>query len=170
MSEDLLLETSQLLIDYGLRDLGYNYVVLDDCWSRGRGKDDYLIVDEAKFPNGMKAVSDRLHDKDLLFGMYSSAGEMTCARYGMFSLLALHYYLLTSFCQLDLLIMRNKMPRASHHGASTTSSTTIATTWVASERRSSRSTGSTRWRKLSKLLGGRSCTVFAAGERTTFIL
>ena len=81
VSEDLLLETSQLLIDYGLRDLGYNYVVLDDCWSRGRGDDGYLIVDEAKFPNGMLAVSDRLHDKDLLFGMYSSAGEMTCARY-----------------------------------------------------------------------------------------
>ena len=81
VSEDLLLETSQLLIDYGLRDLGYNYVVLDDCWSRGRGDDGYLIVDEAKFPNGMIAVSDRLHDKDLLFGMYSSAGELTCARY-----------------------------------------------------------------------------------------
>ncbi|KAM0709109.1 hypothetical protein Q7P35_003145 [Cladosporium inversicolor] len=81
VSEDLLLETSRLLIDYGLRDLGYNYVVLDDCWSRGRGDDGYLIVDEAKFPNGMLAVSDRLHDKDLLFGMYSSAGEFTCARY-----------------------------------------------------------------------------------------
>lgn len=26
-------------------------------------------------------MSDKLHDKDLLFGMYSSAGEMTCARY-----------------------------------------------------------------------------------------
>jgi alpha-galactosidase len=81
VSEDLLLETSQLLIDYGLRDLGYNYVVLDDCWSRGRGDDGYLIVDEAKFPNGMLAVSDRIHNKDLLFGMYSSAGEFTCARY-----------------------------------------------------------------------------------------
>ncbi|KAM0712301.1 hypothetical protein Q7P37_011396 [Cladosporium fusiforme] len=81
VSEDLLLETSQLLIDYGLRDLGYNYVVLDDCWSRGRGDDGYLIVDEAKFPKGMNAVSNKLHDKNLLFGMYSSAGELTCARY-----------------------------------------------------------------------------------------
>lgn len=81
MSEDLLLDTSQLLIDYGLRDLGYNYVVLDDCWSTGRGDDGYLIVDKEKFPNGMLAVSEKLHDKDLLFGMYSSAGEMTCARY-----------------------------------------------------------------------------------------
>jgi hypothetical protein len=81
VSADLLLETSQLLIDCGLRDLGYNYIVLDDCWSLGRGDDEYLIVDEAKFPDGMNAVSDRLHDKNLLFGMYSSAGELTCARY-----------------------------------------------------------------------------------------
>ena len=46
------------MINYGLQDLGYNYVVLDDCWSRGRGDDGYLIVDEAKFPNGMLAVSE----------------------------------------------------------------------------------------------------------------
>jgi hypothetical protein len=81
VSEDLLLETSQLLIDYGLRDPGYNPVALDDSWSYGWGKDVYLIVDEAKFLKGMLAVSDRLHDKNLAFGMYSSTGEMTYARY-----------------------------------------------------------------------------------------
>ena len=82
VSENLLLETSRLLIDYGLRDVGYNYVVLDDCWSTGRGDDGYLIVDSTKFPRGMRHVSDALHEQDLLFGMYSSAGELTCARYG----------------------------------------------------------------------------------------
>lgn len=37
----------------------------------------------------MTVVADRLHGLGLLFGMYSSAGEMTCARYGKrrFSLL-----------------------------------------------------------------------------------
>ncbi|KAM3424211.1 Alpha-galactosidase [Cercospora zeina] len=81
VSESLLLDTSSLLIEYGLRDLGYNYVVLDDCWSKGRGDDGYQIVDDDKFPRGMKSVSDKLHKQGLLFGMYSSAGEMTCARY-----------------------------------------------------------------------------------------
>lgn len=81
VSEPLLLETSKIMIDTGLRDLGYNYVVLDDCWSEKRGADGYLVVDGSKFPNGMKSVADSLHDEGFLFGMYSSAGEYTCARY-----------------------------------------------------------------------------------------
>lgn len=81
VSESLLLDTSRKLIDYGLRDIGYNYVVLDDCWSSGRGADRYLRVDMEKFPRGMKYIADTLHDSGLLYGMYSSAGELTCARY-----------------------------------------------------------------------------------------
>ena len=78
----MLLDTSALLVKTGLRDLGYQYVVLDDCWSEKRGNDGYLVVDKTKFPRGMTAVSDHLHEQGLLFGMYSSAGELTCARYG----------------------------------------------------------------------------------------
>lgn len=62
--------------------MGYNYVVLDDCWSDGRGNDKFLMVDKVKFPRGMKHVSDEIHNQGLLFGMYSSAGEKTCAGYG----------------------------------------------------------------------------------------
>ncbi|KAM0329990.1 hypothetical protein ACHAQA_004159 [Verticillium albo-atrum] len=81
VSEDLLLDTSRKLVDLGLRDLGYNYVVLDDCWSGGRDKDGFQFEDRDKFPSGMKAVSDAIHDMNMLFGMYGTAGEMTCARY-----------------------------------------------------------------------------------------
>ena len=81
VSESLLLDTSQKLVAFGLRDLGYNYVVLDDCWSTHRTADGYVQVDTSKFPRGMKYISDELHANGLLFGMYSSAGEMTCARY-----------------------------------------------------------------------------------------
>ena len=87
VSESLLLDTSKKLVDSGLRDVGYNYVVLDDCWSDGRGEDGYLIVDKKKFPSGMAAVADKIHKQGLLYGMYSSAGEMTCARYGTVILL-----------------------------------------------------------------------------------
>ncbi|KAB5531402.1 alpha-galactosidase [Coniochaeta sp. 2T2.1] len=81
VSEELLLETSQKLLDLGLRDVGYNYVVLDDCWSDGRDADGYLVADKIRFPRGMKFVADSIHEKGLLYGMYSSAGEYTCARY-----------------------------------------------------------------------------------------
>ncbi|PNH40014.1 hypothetical protein VD0004_g6918 [Verticillium dahliae] len=81
VSEALLLDTSKKLVDLGLRDLGYNYVVLDDCWSGGRDEDGFQYEDRTKFPSGMKAVSDAIHDMGMLFGMYGTAGEMTCARY-----------------------------------------------------------------------------------------
>jgi alpha-galactosidase len=81
VSQDLLLGTSKVLLHSGLRDVGYNYVVLDDCWQDGRDEKGYMKVDEEKFPNGMKYIADQLHEQGLLYGMYSSAGELTCARY-----------------------------------------------------------------------------------------
>ena len=82
VSESLLLDTAQGLVHSGLRDVGYNYVVLDDCWSDGRGDDGFIRPDLNRFPNGMAYVADQIHDQGMLYGMYSSAGEMTCARYG----------------------------------------------------------------------------------------
>ena len=83
VSDSLLLDTSAKLVSSGLRDVGYTYVVLDDCWSAGRrDSDQWLLADQKKFPRGMNAVADDIHALGLLFGMYSSAGEMTCARFG----------------------------------------------------------------------------------------
>ncbi|KAG9239360.1 glycoside hydrolase family 27 protein [Amylocarpus encephaloides] len=83
VSEDLLVETADLIVNYGLKDLGYKYVILDDCWSAGRNasNNNTLIVDTEKFPRGMKAVADDIHDLGLLFGMYSDAGRYTCGMY-----------------------------------------------------------------------------------------
>lgn len=64
-----------------MRDVGYNYVVLDDCWSDGRDDKGFIKVDLDRFPHGMKWVAEQMHSQNLLYGMYSSAGEMTCARY-----------------------------------------------------------------------------------------
>ncbi|KAM3080989.1 hypothetical protein ACMFMG_004948 [Clarireedia jacksonii] len=83
VSEELLLQTADLIVDYGLKDLGYHYVILDDCWSNGRNasNNNSLIADSSKFPNGMKAVADAIHDLGLGFGMYSDAGLYTCGGY-----------------------------------------------------------------------------------------
>ncbi|KAF2868968.1 alpha-galactosidase [Massariosphaeria phaeospora] len=81
VDESLLLDTAQKMIDFGLRDLGYNHIVLDDCWSIDRNESGYLVSDPIKFPSGMKAIADRLHQLGFRFGMYSSAGIFTCARY-----------------------------------------------------------------------------------------
>lgn len=81
VSEKLLLETAQKFVDYGLRDLGYNYIVLDDCWSIGRNASGYLVHNPDQFPHGMKYIADQLHSMGLKFGMYSSAGILTCGLY-----------------------------------------------------------------------------------------
>ncbi|KAF2765422.1 glycoside hydrolase [Teratosphaeria nubilosa] len=81
VSEDLLLGTAQRMVELGLRDVGYQYVILDDCWSDGRYPNKTLRPDFTKFPNGMKYVADQIHALGLKFGMYSSAGAYTCAQY-----------------------------------------------------------------------------------------
>lgn len=69
------------MVDYGLRDLGYYYVILDDCWSSGRTSNGTLEANATKFPRGMAAIADQIHSMGLGYGMYSSAGTMTCAQY-----------------------------------------------------------------------------------------
>ncbi|KAG7009840.1 alpha-galactosidase [Physcia stellaris] len=65
VSEELLLGTAQKIVDYGLRDLGYYYVILDDCWSAGRTENGTLLANSTKFPNCMKHVGDQLHIRQL---------------------------------------------------------------------------------------------------------
>lgn len=82
INEELILRAADALVDSGLAACGYQYLVIDDCWSKPvRGADGRLEADEEKFPHGMKYVADYVHAKGLKFGMYSCAGQLTCARY-----------------------------------------------------------------------------------------
>jgi len=83
INEALIRESADAFLDQGLKAAGYEYLVIDDCWSK-RDRDPEtgkIVPDPVKFPNGMKAVSDYVHSKGLKFGMYSCAGLRTCADY-----------------------------------------------------------------------------------------
>ncbi len=83
INAQLIKETADAMVDEGLLDAGYKYLVIDDCWSE-RQRDpitDKIIPDHEKFPKGMNDVSDYVHAKGLKFGMYSCAGVRTCADY-----------------------------------------------------------------------------------------
>ena len=83
INDSLIKETADAMVDRGLLDAGYNYLVIDDCWSE-RQRDpvtDKLVPDHIKFPDGMKPVADYVHSKGLKFGMYSCVGVRTCADY-----------------------------------------------------------------------------------------
>ena len=82
ISEELLMETADAMVSTGLKDAGYEYVVIDDCWAlRERDASGKMVADPAKFPHGMKYLADYIHSKGLKFGMYSCAGVETCAGY-----------------------------------------------------------------------------------------
>lgn len=82
INEELILASADKLVETGLKDAGYEYVVIDDCWAlRERDKNGKLVPDPEKFPHGMKYVADYIHKKGLKFGMYSCCGTMTCAGY-----------------------------------------------------------------------------------------
>ena len=82
INEKVVMESADILVSSGLAGYGYNYIVIDDCWSlRERGEDGRIVPDPEKFPNGMKYVADYVHSKGLKFGMYSCAGMLTCAGY-----------------------------------------------------------------------------------------
>ncbi|VBB84423.1 Putative Glycoside Hydrolase Family 27 [Podospora comata] len=76
------LATADKFISLGLKDLGYEYINIDDCWStKSRDSSGRLVPDPAKWPNGIKAVTDRIHSMGLKFGLYGCAGDKTCAGY-----------------------------------------------------------------------------------------
>ncbi len=83
INEQVILENTDAFVKLGLPAAGYQYIVIDDCWScRERDPETGKIIpDPVKFPHGMKYVSDYVHSKGLKFGMYSCAGTLTCAGY-----------------------------------------------------------------------------------------
>ncbi len=82
INEQLILETADKMVETGILNAGYEYLVIDDCWSlKERDKNGRLVADPAKFPHGIKAVADYIHSKGLKFGMYSCAGTLTCGGY-----------------------------------------------------------------------------------------
>lgn len=82
INEQLITETADKMVEEGLVGLGYEYLVIDDCWSlRERDAEGKLVPDPAKFPHGMKYVADYVHSRGLKFGMYSCCGAVTCAGY-----------------------------------------------------------------------------------------
>ena len=79
ISEDLIKGIADALVETGLRDAGYVYVNLDDCWHGERDADGFIQPDAKRFPGGMKALADYVHAKGLKLGIYSDCGTATCA-------------------------------------------------------------------------------------------
>ena len=78
VSEELIRETADAMVASGMRDAGYKYVVIDDCWQVSRDPSGTIVADPQRFPHGIKALADYVHSKGLKFGIYTDAGTKTC--------------------------------------------------------------------------------------------
>ena len=78
VSEKLIRDMADEMVSSGMRDAGYIYLVIDDCWQVGRDENGKILPDPERFPSGIKALVDYVHSKGLKFGLYSDAGSKTC--------------------------------------------------------------------------------------------
>ena len=80
--EDLIREITDIMVESGMRDAGYEYIVVDDGWEAlKRDENGNLVPDPVKFPNGIKALADYVHSKGLKFGIHNCAGNTSCNGY-----------------------------------------------------------------------------------------
>jgi alpha-galactosidase len=79
VDETLIRETADAMVATGMKDAGYLYVNIDDCWQGTRDEDGFIRPDPARFPSGIKALADYVHSKGLRLGIYSDAGATTCS-------------------------------------------------------------------------------------------
>ncbi|MGB4206140.1 MAG: glycoside hydrolase family 27 protein [Bacteroidales bacterium] len=78
VSETIIMEIADAMVANGMRDAGYEYIIIDDFWVGGRDRRNVLFPDPERFPSGIKKLSDYVHSKGLKLGIYSDAAEYTC--------------------------------------------------------------------------------------------
>ncbi|HEY2585667.1 MAG TPA: alpha-galactosidase [Tepidisphaeraceae bacterium] len=77
--EEALKAQADAMVQLGLRDAGYAYFVIDGGWKTSdRDPAGSLVVDPKKFPHGMKALADYLHERGLKLGLHQPAGVKDC--------------------------------------------------------------------------------------------
>ncbi|KDN19187.1 glycoside hydrolase family 27 protein [Amycolatopsis rifamycinica] len=83
VSETTIHQAADAMVSSGMRDAGYQYVVVDDCWfDPQRDSQGNLRGNASKFPSGMKALGDYIHARGLKFGIYQVPTDRTCAQRG----------------------------------------------------------------------------------------
>ena len=78
INEEIIKKMADAMVESGMKDAGYQYIIIDDCWQGQRDSLGFIQPDPERFPSGMKALADYIHSKGLKFGIYSDAGWNTC--------------------------------------------------------------------------------------------
>jgi len=78
VDENMIRQQADAMVSTGMKDAGYTYLNIDDCWHGDRDSLGFIHPDPKRFPSGMKALADYVHSKGLKIGIYSDAGSQTC--------------------------------------------------------------------------------------------
>ena len=78
VDENMIRQMADAMVTSGMKDAGYTYINIDDCWHGERDSRGFIQPDAKRFPSGMKALADYVHSKGLKLGIYSDAGSQTC--------------------------------------------------------------------------------------------
>jgi alpha-galactosidase len=78
VDENMIRQMADAMVSTGMKDAGYTYINIDDCWHGDRDSLGFIHPDPKRFPSGMKALADYVHSKGLKLGIYSDAGSQTC--------------------------------------------------------------------------------------------
>lgn len=82
ISESIIKSQADAMVNSGLDTCGYKYINIDDGFQKNRDKQTgKLLIDNVRFPNGLKPVVDHIHGLGLKAGIYSDAGHNTCASF-----------------------------------------------------------------------------------------
>jgi len=82
ISEDLVKRMVKAMVAGGYLEAGYNFVAIDDCWmEKSRDEKGNIRPDPKRFPNGIKHLSDFVHNHGMKLGIYGAVGPTTCMRY-----------------------------------------------------------------------------------------
>jgi len=79
INEEIVTEVIDAMVNEGLRDAGYVYVVVDGGWRDNKlGPNGELMPNPDKFPHGIKPLADYAHSKGLKFGLHTVPGTHDC--------------------------------------------------------------------------------------------
>uniref|UniRef100_F1L2I1 Alpha-galactosidase n=1 Tax=Ascaris suum TaxID=6253 RepID=F1L2I1_ASCSU len=125
INEKLYMDMADRLVEDGYAHAGYNTIHIDDCWmERQRDSTGRLVADRSRFPSGIGALADYMHQRGLKLGIYEDYGTKTCAgfpgSYGYLKIDAQTFaewkvdYLKLDGCNVDIRLMAQGYPEMGH--------------------------------------------------------
>lgn len=77
-NEHTIRQQADALVSTGMRDLGYKYLIIQECIAPTRDGGGHLIADAQRFPHGIPALVGYIHARGLKAGNYTDVGPYTC--------------------------------------------------------------------------------------------